>query len=284
MSVIDPSGLFAGDRLRQCSDTAQLHWPRLFLASNGFARLELNFHKIIARAYTTFRSVPTESELSGHLKEYVENSLLFVYDGWGQLWGQWDTPTAFLPRFKTASDKRSPAPPEPAFSDWKKRYRAAHARLPKSFDTISEGFLRGVGGGDGVGIGDGKSLCAFDKARVEGNSFLSIEEGEQGPRLQEKIDPRLDWFETFWESYWLSKAKKPALAAFLRQVRTVERFAEIMSALKAQSPEMLSRESSKRPYAATWLNGERWTDESIEATSKPSALDTALGRIYKKES
>jgi hypothetical protein len=282
MAIINPDGIFTGDRLRQCSDAAQLHWPRFFLASNGFGRLELNYYKIIARAYAMFRSVPTEAELFGYLKEYAENCLLFVYDGWGQLWGEWDTPPEFLPRYKSTSDRRSPVPPEPAFSDWKKSYHTEHARLPKSFDVLSARFL--LGGGDGEGIGDGKSLCAFDKAHVEGNSFLSIEEGQKPRCDQEKIDPRLVWFETFWKSYWLSKAKKPALAAFLRQVKTEERFAEVMVAVKSQSPEMLSREPSRRPYAASWLNAERWQDESIDsATPKRSALDAALDSICKQE-
>jgi hypothetical protein len=34
-----------------------------------------------------------------------------------------------------------------------------------------------------------------------------------------------------------------------------------MAATREQSPEMLNREPSKRPYGATWLNGERWEDE-----------------------
>lgn len=46
MAIIDPEGLFSGDRLRRCSNLAQLHWPRLYLAANGFARLEINFAKI----------------------------------------------------------------------------------------------------------------------------------------------------------------------------------------------------------------------------------------------
>jgi hypothetical protein len=54
MSIIDADGLFSGDRLRRCSTAAQLHWPRLFLASDGFGRLELNYHKVVARAYATF--------------------------------------------------------------------------------------------------------------------------------------------------------------------------------------------------------------------------------------
>ena len=34
----------------------------------------------------------------------------------------------FLPRYKTAADRRSPSPPEPAFTDWKKQYRRENKR------------------------------------------------------------------------------------------------------------------------------------------------------------
>src|SRR5262249_4709840 len=123
MAIIDASGLFSGNRLRRCSIAAQLHWPRLFLASDGFGRLELNYHKVISRAYPTFTPTPSEEELQGYLQEYMRNYLLFVYEWDGQLWGQWDTPKEFLPKYKTAIDRRSPIPPEPEFSKWKKHYR-----------------------------------------------------------------------------------------------------------------------------------------------------------------
>ena len=42
MAIINPDGLFGGDRLRRCSNIVQLHWPRLYLAGDGFGRLELS--------------------------------------------------------------------------------------------------------------------------------------------------------------------------------------------------------------------------------------------------
>lgn len=159
MAIIDPEGLFNGDRLRRCSNVAQLHWPRLYLASDGFGRLELNYAKML-RAYPTFTPLPTEAELQAYLEEYATNFLLFVYQADGQLWGQWDTPDEFLPRYKTSSDRRSPIPPQNTFADWKRQYREQSRRLPKSFGNFSEGFQRdayggGVGGGEGIGGGVG---------------------------------------------------------------------------------------------------------------------------------
>ena len=143
MAIIDPEGLFNGDRLRRCSNTAQLHWPRLFLASDGNARLELNCARIIGRAYPTFNPVPTAEELQVVIREYIEHYLLFPYEVDGQMWGQWDTNTKFLPRFKTAFDKRNPAPPEAAYTQWKRRYQIEVKAFPKSFGNISETFRSG---------------------------------------------------------------------------------------------------------------------------------------------
>jgi hypothetical protein len=70
------------------------------------------------------------------------------------------------------------------------------------------------------------------------------------------------WFTTWWAEYWLHKAKKAAREAFQKHVRTEERFRQVMAATHAQKPEELTKEPSKRPHGATWLNGERWEDET----------------------
>jgi hypothetical protein len=79
------------------------------------------------------------------------------------------------------------------------------------------------------------------------------------------------WFTGWWAEYWLHKARKAARQAFAKQVRTAARFQQVMAATQAQKPEMLTRESSKRPHGATWLNGERWEDETGAATPQESA-------------
>jgi hypothetical protein len=78
MAIIDPDGLFGGDRLRRYSDTAQLHWTRLYLASDGFARLEINYAKIVGRCYATFSQIPSETEIQSWIGEYAQNYLLFL--------------------------------------------------------------------------------------------------------------------------------------------------------------------------------------------------------------
>src|SRR5882672_3563615 len=154
MAVIDPIGLFGGDRLRHCTDAAQLHWPRLFLASDGFGRLEINHARIIGQAYPTFQAPLSPADLQGFIEEYSKNHLLFLYEVNGRIWGQWDTRSEFLPRYKTTADRRSPIPPEPAFTEWKKRYREESKSFPKCCGNISETFHAGA---YGVGVGVGES-------------------------------------------------------------------------------------------------------------------------------
>jgi hypothetical protein len=236
-----------------------LHWPRLFLASNGFARLEINYARIIGTAYPTFDPFPSETELQSFIQEYWKNYLLFLYEVDGQLWGQWDTRQELLPRYKTAADRRSPSPPEPAFTDWKKQYRQENNRFPKCFQKISETFPHGVG----VGVGVGKNLCASkNDARVGRSSAIG-----SSPSSQET------WFLAWWAEYWLRRGKKEARIAFFRHVKTQERFEQVLAATKAQKAEMLGREPKHRPYGSTWLNGERWEDEATEPTSAANQDD-----------
>jgi hypothetical protein len=276
VSIIDPDGLFGGDRLRRCSNIAQLHWPRLFLASDGFARLELNYAKIVGRAYPTFKPIPTEMEMQAWLKEYVDTRLLFVFEAGGQLWGQWDTRKEFLPRYKTAADRRSPIPPESAFAEWKRKYREENKAFPKYFGEVPESFLHGVG------VGGGKYICASDDARdliatpttddpPTGNPEPSdLPATKAAGQQKSSRDGEFEaiqhvWFEQWWTIYWRKRDKKKAWQAFRKHVRTLARFEQVMKATAAQRPEMLNKEEQYMPHGATWLNAERWDDEITTA-------------------
>lgn len=160
MSVINPDGLFHGDRLRMCSDMAQLHFPRFFFAANGFGRMEINYARIIGTAYQSFAALPSEEEVQGYLIEYEENWLLFAYEHNGQLWAEWDTPPGLLSDYKTAKDKKSPAPPAGELNSWKRLYRSDSRSFGKYSGKIREKFPsyrprkgNGVGIGSGLGVG-----------------------------------------------------------------------------------------------------------------------------------
>jgi hypothetical protein len=279
VAIIDPDGLFGGDRLRQCSNAAQLHWPRLFLASNGFARLEINYAKIIGRAYPTFNPIPSGAELQTYIQDYQKNYLLFLYQVNGQMWGQWDTRSELLPRHKTSEAKRSPAPPEPAFSQWKQRYREESKAFPKCFGNVPEIFLYGVG------VGDGKNICASPDGDAHAillsspqSTALGTEAAYSGKARSagDLSSQQETWFSEWWREYWVCKAKKAAREAFAKYVKTADRFQRIMAATRAQRLEMLGKEEKHRPHGATWLNGERWDDE----TCAPAVPAQSAGRVY----
>jgi len=231
VAIIDAEGLFHGDRLRRCSPAAQLHWPRFFLASNGFARIELNYAFLIGRAYSNFNPTPTREELDGYIREYVDNWLLFLYEVDGQLWGAWDTKPELLPRYKTSLDRRSPPPPEPEFAGWCKRYHEQKP-IPKPFGNVFKKFRCGVG----VGVGEIHTCASPNGSARESELFALIDR----PRSEvfnpaEAFNPtgsvdgtnasalpaqQEQWFEQWWPEYWRHKNKKQAWQAF-RAVRAI---------------------------------------------------------------
>lgn len=211
MAIIDSAGLFLGDRLGWCSDAAQLHWPRLYSAANNFARLELNYRKILSKAYANFRTPPAEQEFWAMIREYKDNFLLLVYQtDDGVLWGQWQTNERYLLGHKNADDRRSPAPP----LDAQDAYRNAYLDRKKSKSSTNVGLADllgvvptcsescdlpvltvagvGVGGGDGVGGGKDVSLAtqalAVTPSGVPAAVFtLPLADGEW-PVIQEFYD------------------------------------------------------------------------------------------------
>jgi len=70
-------------------------------------------------------------------------------------------------------------------------------------------------------------------------------------------------FEDFWKLYWLKKCKRDAQDAYIVKVKSTGAHRKVMDALRLQTPEMIARDATKRPYGATWLNGERWLDDVI---------------------
>jgi len=110
--ILDPKGLFGGKRVRLCSDSARLRFPYYMLASNGFARLELDGVLIRATCFLGFAKPPSDEVIQTDFFEYESAGLCFIYEAEGARWVQWDCPSRLLPRHKTAEDRRSPQPTE----------------------------------------------------------------------------------------------------------------------------------------------------------------------------
>jgi hypothetical protein len=95
------------------------------------------------------------------------------------------------------------------------------------------------------------------------------------PDYKTRIEPshikhwQRERFVEWWAVYWRKVAKQPAQKAFTRQVRSPERFEQVMNATRMQTPLMMSRSPDKRPHGATWLNDSRWDDEIDEELKQP---------------
>lgn len=93
-----------------------------------------------------------------------------------------------------------------------------------------------------------------------------------------------DWFHReFWPVYPRKVAKEAALKAAKRSkfLSTSDGRAFALNALRVQLPDLRSREVSKIPHAATWINGERWNDEP-DLPFTPAPLPVAAPIDYSK--
>lgn len=174
MAIIDPEGLFSGERLAACSDLAQLYWPRFFLAANSCGRIELSYKSLVSRVFGNFSNVPESAKLWDIFREYDKNYLAILYqtDG-GTWWCQFVTSEKFLPKYKKTRDELSPTPfPEQldahreGYIEWKKSksfQNQSFQKVPPSFS--SEGV--GIGIGEGIGIGKKQKPSPKPKAPVD---------------------------------------------------------------------------------------------------------------------
>src|SRR5579875_4054920 len=106
--LIDPQGLLHGDRLRACSDEAQLHFPRLLAASNSFGRFRMSMEWLLSEVYGSFHAKPTREQLTKWMREFHDNFLLFVYRAPdGSTWAQWEIPEKMLGRYRYEADKQT---------------------------------------------------------------------------------------------------------------------------------------------------------------------------------
>ena len=112
----------------------------------------------------------------------------------------------------------------------------------------------------------------------ESRDTLRTGTGEQGNRgtgeqsLSSTADAAdtSDTFDEFWSLYPRKVAKGAAVKAWKTATRKADPHA-IMAALKAQTPKLTAKGPDFCPHAATWLNAERWTDETA---TEPAIVDT----------
>ena len=87
-------------------------------------------------------------------------------------------------------------------------------------------------------------------------------------------------FDDFWAVWPRKESKKNALAAWAKAVKKIDA-QSIVDAATAYASSPFVPEVRFVPYAATWLNGERWNDPlpSAPANGKQSAVEAGRGAL-----
>ena len=129
--LINVQGLLEGKRVRKLPLKARLYFPLLLGLSNTFARLELDY-ELLADKLASFRDPDADAaSIAGWFREFEKVKLAFIYDGHNTgaeeptQWAQFDTPAEYRRSYPTKEDNDSPAPPEPAYTEWLKAIHGA---------------------------------------------------------------------------------------------------------------------------------------------------------------
>ena len=108
-----------------------------------------------------------------------------------------------------------------------------------------------------------------------GNREQGKEQGkEQGTRKRSASDDDPSFAE-FWSAYPRKTDKGHARAAWTKAMRTVD--SQTVVAAAAAFADFCVRDGTQPnyiPHPATWLNGERWSDERIPARASPTGHQT----------
>jgi hypothetical protein len=218
MPVLDSHGLFDGDRINSCSVMAQLYYPRMMCASNGYGRIQVSYRKIVAEAFPRWneKSIPPEPELMSYFKEYAEQRLIFLYQSNGQIWGQWDAKGKTFGKYQTTEDKRSPAPPADEFAAWQEQNRQhslkpsvpmVHFDLSNPEEILPQGLekLRNGTEQNGHGIGIRYEVLGIGKGEKHSSNSCELDRSPvSDPEAAAKSKTENEIIEKVFEHYIFS--------------------------------------------------------------------------------
>lgn len=104
---------------------------------------------------------------------------------------------------------------------------------------------------------------------LESNTIQSESEYESNPNQNTNtnsasvlLSEQESWFLSFWEKYPRKVDKKNSQKVFNRVCKDEETYGKIMIGLEKQIPTW--RDPKYIPHPSTWLNGERWNDETSQ--------------------
>lgn len=112
--------------------------------------------------------------------------------------------------------------------------------------------------------------CKEDKSRLEQQvqrlhatppeqNRTDTENTPKAPSQRGRIQS--GWFSEFWDVYPLKKGKAAAERKYAAICKSADKHSEVMAGLRAQLPELRSREVRFIPHPTTWLNQGRWEDQ-----------------------
>lgn len=117
---------------------------------------------------------------------------------------------------------------------------------------------------------DEKRKRGIDEKRKQNNKDLSIQEdnppkapprGRRSSDLKTEPDWEPDRFNKFWSFYPRGESKQKAIQAWDKLRPSNELIDTMAQALKRQVASEAWQQGIGIPYASTWLNQQRWTDE-----------------------
>ena len=116
--LFDSTGMFKGKRLRALDTQSRYLYPYILMLTDLYGRIELG-EEAICEEFISFKDETlTPSKMKQVFDSFEQNSLCFIYEAKRSRWAQFDTPLDMRREYPSVDDCRSPAPPEPAYTEW----------------------------------------------------------------------------------------------------------------------------------------------------------------------
>jgi hypothetical protein len=110
-----------------------------------------------------------------------------------------------------------------------------------------------------IATGGVQEIATLGVQNIAGSPSKILLTKENHRKITKDKEPSIE-FDTFWKAYPRKIEKQKAIIAFNKAISkiTLQAMLDSLPNLKA-----LASDISFIPYPATWLNGERWTDERV---------------------